>query len=61
MESSGPVGSIQVSAATHELIRDHFDCTPRGLVEVKGKGEMDTFILVGRSMTRDPDGLIASA
>jgi len=54
MESTGPAGSIQVSGVTYGLIRDRFDCTPRGLVEVKGKGEMETFIVVTRSASDAP-------
>ena len=54
MESTGPAGSIQVSGVTYGLIRDRFDCTPRGLVEVKGKGEMETFIVVTRSASDVP-------
>jgi guanylate cyclase len=49
MESSGVPGSIQVSAATYRLIRHQYDCTPRGTVAVKGKGDLETFILVGHA------------
>jgi class 3 adenylate cyclase len=48
MESSGIPGSIQITEATHELIRDSFVCEPRGLVAVKGKQEMATYVLTGR-------------
>jgi adenylate cyclase len=48
MESGGVPGSIQVAEATYDLIRDAFVCEPRGVVSVKGKGEMNTFLLVGR-------------
>jgi guanylate cyclase len=48
MESGGLAGSIQVSAATRELIRNEFDCEPRGVVSVKGIGEMDTYILISK-------------
>jgi guanylate cyclase len=50
MESSGIAGSIQVSAATYRLIRQRYDCTPRGMVAVKGKGDMETFILTGTAI-----------
>ncbi len=46
MESEGIPGSIQVSAATYDLIKDGYVWEPRGLVLVKGKGEMETHILV---------------
>ena len=48
MESEGVPGSIQVTPATYELIRDRFVCEPRGLVPVKGKGDMHTYLLVSR-------------
>jgi class 3 adenylate cyclase len=48
MESSGVPGQIQVSAATHELIGHVFTCEPRGPIEVKGKGPMETYLLLDR-------------
>jgi len=47
MESSGTPGRIQVTRATYELLEDEFRFEPRGRVEVKGKGEMETWYLVG--------------
>lgn len=48
MESEGVPGSIQVTPATYELIRDGFVCESRGVVSVKGKGDMETYFLVSR-------------
>ena len=48
MESEGIPGSIQVTEATYELIRDTFVCESRGVVSVKGKGDMNTYLLVSR-------------
>jgi adenylate cyclase len=48
MESEGTPGRIQITRATHDLIKDEFLCEPRGTVPVKGKGEMETWYLVGR-------------
>jgi guanylate cyclase len=48
MESTGVPGAIQITAATHALVRDAFVCERRGLVAVKGKQEMETFLLTGR-------------
>jgi class 3 adenylate cyclase len=47
MESHGVPGRIQITAATHALIKDQFSCEPRGPIEVKGKGEMETWFVVG--------------
>ena len=46
MESHGVPGRIHVSDATYELIRDEFECEPRGTIEVKGKGPMRTWFLL---------------
>jgi guanylate cyclase len=48
MESQGTPDRIQITRATHELIIDEFVCEPRGTVSVKGKGDMETWYLVGR-------------
>ncbi|HLF75096.1 MAG TPA: adenylate/guanylate cyclase domain-containing protein [Anaerolineales bacterium] len=46
MESHGVGGTIQITRATYELIRDEFICEPRGTVNVKGKGEMEVWTVV---------------
>ena len=45
MESHGVVDQIQISAATAERLGPGFLCTPRGPVHIKGKGDMDAFLL----------------
>jgi adenylate cyclase len=47
MESHGTPDSIQITRSTWELVADDFVTEPRGLVEVKGKGEVETWVLVG--------------
>jgi class 3 adenylate cyclase len=47
METHSVPGEIQITSATHELLKGEFDCTPRGSIPVKGKGEMETWYLVG--------------
>jgi adenylate cyclase len=47
MESHGTPGEIQITRATYELLKDEFVCAPRGTVLVKGKGEMETWYLLG--------------
>ena len=47
MESHGTPGEIQITHATYELLKDEFDCRRRGTIEVKGKGPMETWYLVG--------------
>jgi class 3 adenylate cyclase len=48
MEAHGVPGTIQVTAATYDLINIKFVCEPRGLISVKGKGEMEAYALVSR-------------
>jgi guanylate cyclase len=48
MESHGTPGEIQITGATYELLKDEFVCRPRGAIEVKGKGPMETWYLVER-------------
>ena len=47
METHSVPGEIQITSATHELLGDGFECRPRGTIEVKGKGQMETWYLVG--------------
>jgi len=49
MESHGVPGKVQLSAATHALLVDKYRCTPRGTIDVKGKGHMDAWVLEGRA------------
>ncbi len=56
MESQGTPNRIQVTAATRELLADDFELEPRGTVEVKGKGAMETWYVVGRKDGSDGDG-----
>jgi guanylate cyclase len=60
MESAGTPGRIQITRATFELLRDEFDCEPRGTVTVKGKGEMETWYLVGRRDAEQREPAIAA-
>ena len=48
MESHGVPGHIQVTERVRGLLADRFVFRERGMVEVKGKGPMRTYFLVGR-------------
>ena len=48
MESHGLANCIQVSQATYELLQPKYQLKKRGAIQVKGKGEMVTYILIGR-------------
>jgi class 3 adenylate cyclase len=47
MESYGTPDAIQITRSTWELLRDDFVAEPLGLVDVKGKGAVETWRLVG--------------
>ena len=47
MESHGLPGEIQVTERTFSLLRDRFRFESRGVIEVKGKGPMATYLLAG--------------
>ena len=46
MESHGLGGAVQITQTTYELIKDDFVCERRGTVNVKGKGEMEVWLVV---------------
>ena len=46
MESHGVKGAVHVSESTAKLIEDAFVIEARGAIAVKGKGEMQTFLVV---------------
>jgi class 3 adenylate cyclase len=48
MESSGLPGRIQVTAATYERLRTRYRFEERGEIDIKGKGRMAAYLLVGR-------------
>jgi adenylate cyclase len=48
MESYGAPGRIHISAATRQAVGDAFPCERRGLIEIKGKGPMETYFLCRR-------------
>jgi guanylate cyclase len=47
MESHGKGGAIQLSRSTYDLIQATFTCEPRGVLPIKGKGEMEVWYLLG--------------
>ena len=48
MEQHGRPGDIQVTERTYERLREAFRLEPRGLIDVKGKGRIPTFLLLER-------------
>src|SRR3984957_5535343 len=51
MESHGTSGVIQITRNTFDVVGEHFDCQPRGPIEVKGVGRVETWYVTGRTPT----------
>jgi adenylate cyclase len=45
MESSGAPGKVNISGTTYELVKDLFNCTYRGRIQAKNKGEIDMYFV----------------
>ncbi|TAH30864.1 MAG: hypothetical protein EAZ06_01620 [Cytophagales bacterium] len=45
MESSGEAGKLNISEATYNIIKDNFECTPRGMITAKNAGEMQMYFV----------------
>jgi guanylate cyclase len=52
MESHGLGRTIQITRETYESIKEQFVCEPRGIVNVKGKGEMEIWLVLSTKETR---------
>jgi adenylate cyclase len=48
MESNALPGTIQVTERAYERLRHRYAFQPRGTVDIKGKGPMPCYVLVGR-------------
>ena len=45
MENSGETNRIQIAETTYWRVKDRFHCEPRGLVDVKGFGAIQTYLI----------------
>lgn len=50
MESHGMPGRVQINESTYQLLKDGFDCEPRGKIQIKGKGEMETWFVLSEKV-----------
>jgi adenylate cyclase len=48
MESHGVPGCIQVTEATYKRLQSQFLFEERGMIQVKGKGQMNCYLLKGK-------------
>lgn len=56
MESSGVPGKVNISSSTHELIKEYFECTHRGRIAAKNKGEIDMYFVESIKASYSIDG-----
>jgi class 3 adenylate cyclase len=47
MESHGIPGRVQITEATRQAIGEAFEVEPRGAIDVKGKGKILAYLLIG--------------
>ncbi|GAB4404423.1 MAG: hypothetical protein OHK0053_29970 [Microscillaceae bacterium] len=47
MESNGEVGKVNISESTYQEVKEQFKCSPRGNIEVKGKGAVAMYFVEG--------------
>jgi class 3 adenylate cyclase len=45
LENTGEVGKVNISGETYQLIKDKFNCTYRGQLTAKGKGDIDMYFV----------------
>jgi len=55
MESHGVIGRIQVTEATYRRLTDRYRFEDRGEIEIKGKGRLRTYLLIGPEARRRTD------
>ncbi len=47
IESAGEVGKVNISKTTYLLVKDKFKCVHRGIIQARGKGEIDMYFVEG--------------
>lgn len=48
MEQYGIPNAVQVTETTYQLLKNRFSLERRGLINIKGKGEVDAYLLLGK-------------
>jgi adenylate cyclase len=61
MESTGEAGKIQVAPTTRELLGERFAFEERGVIDVRGKGPMRTWWLLGQRAEGPIRNVVAGA
>jgi class 3 adenylate cyclase/ligand-binding sensor domain-containing protein len=60
MEQTSTPNKINISGVTYELVKEFFDCTYRGKIPVKNKGDIDMYFAdrIKKELSVDDDGRI---
>jgi guanylate cyclase len=53
MESHGRIGEVQITGTTRDDLGDAFVCEPRGVIDIKGKGHLPVWMIVGPQPERE--------
>ncbi len=63
MESVGMIGKVNISDSTYNIIKDYFDCTSRGEIEVKNMGKVSTYFVdrIKPEFSADTQGYLPNA
>lgn len=63
MESSGEVMKVNISGSTYKLVEPYFECTPRGKIKAKNKGEIEMYFVerLKPEYSNTEDGCIANS
>ncbi|HEY9124086.1 MAG TPA: adenylate/guanylate cyclase domain-containing protein, partial [Bacteroidales bacterium] len=59
IESAGEAEKVNISGSTFNIIKDYFDCSYRGKIKVKNKGEIDMYFVnrIIPEFSADKEGL----
>ncbi len=62
MESAGEINKVNISGQTYDIIKDFFDCTYRGQIKVKNKGDIDMYFVdrIKPGFSKDSKGTVAN-
>lgn len=63
MESNSELNKINISGDTYEHVKDFFDCSHRGKIEIKNKGEVDMYFVerLKPEFSEDEEGIYPNA
>jgi PAS domain S-box-containing protein len=62
IESASEIGKVNISGSTYNIIKDFFDCTYRGKIKVKNKGEIDMYFVnrIRPEYSKNSEGTVAN-